>query len=376
MALFSIPIPRLKRRRTREPTPGAMPGTLAMPEELPPPVVRRFVYDRERCDSAEIPLADLEGAFLPEKDKVVWVDVQGLGDAGLMQRIAEALGLHPLTLEDIVHIHQRPKLEEFEDYLFVVMRAVRLLDDQRIDNEQLSLVLKPGLLVTFQERPGDGFDPVRKRLAEGKGQLRKSGTDYLFYALIDTAIDNYYPVLELYGDTMDQIDEQVRENPRPATSAAVHAMRRELRQLRRAVWPLRDVAVTLGRGDLDLVTGAVKVAFRDCHDHAVQVTEFVESNRERASDLADLYLAVVGEKTNQVMKVLTIIATIFIPLTFLCGVYGMNFKTEVSPYNMPELSWRFGYPFFWTIAVVIFAGMLWFFRHKGWLGSGVRKKPE
>jgi magnesium transporter len=376
MARFSIPIPRIIRRKTREPAPGAMPGTLVMPEESPPPVVRRFVYDRERCESSEVPLDDLERAFLPVEGQVVWVDVQGLGDAGLMQRMANALGLHPLSLEDIVHIHQRPKLEEFEDYLFVVMRAVRLLDDQRIDNEQLSLVLKPGLLVTFQERPGDGFAPVRKRLNESKGQLRKSGADYLFYALIDTAIDNYYPVLELYGDTMDQLDDQVREDPRPQTSASVHAMRRELRQLRRAVWPLREVAGTLGRGDLDLVTDPVKVAFRDCHDHAVQVAEFVESNRERASDLADLYLAMVGEKTNQVMKVLTIIATIFIPLTFLCGVYGMNFKTEASPYNMPELSWTFGYPFFWALAIIIFAGMLWYFRHKGWLGSGVRKKPR
>ena len=361
MARFSIPIPRIVRRKTREPTPGAMPGTLVMPEESPPPVVRRFVYDRERYESSEIPLADLERAFLPVEGQVVWVDVQGLGDAGLMQRMAEALGLHPLTLEDIVHIHQRPKLEEFEDYLFVAMRAVRLLDDQRIENEQLSLVLKTGLLVTFQERPGDGFAPVRKRLNESKGQLRKSGADYLFYALIDTAIDNYYPVLELYGDTMDQLDDQVREDPRPQTSASVHAMRRELRQLRRAVWPLREVAGTLGRGDLDLVTDPVKVAFRDCHDHAVQVADFVESNRERASDLADLYLTMVGEKTNQVMKVLTIIATIFIPVSFITGIYGMNFT------HMPELSWRWGYPLVWLMILAVVFGMLSYFRHRKWI---------
>ena len=175
---------------------------------------------------------------------------------------------------------------------------------------------------------------------------------------------------------MDQLDDQMREDPRPATSAAVHAMRRELRQLRRATWPLRDVAGMLGRGDFSLIGKPVRPAFRDCHDHVVQVTDFVESARERASDLAGLYLAMVGEKTNQVMKILTIIATIFIPLTFLCGVYGMNFQTEASPYNMPELTWRFGYPAFWIAVVVILAGMLLYFRSKGWIGSGVRKKPR
>jgi magnesium transporter len=375
MALFSIPIPRFRRRKMKMPAPGATPGTLSVAAELPPPTVKRSVYDQQTCESAEVDPSELRKALRPEPGKVVWVDVQGLGDGDAIRRIGEALGLHPLTQEDIVHVHQRPKLEEFDDHLFVVMRAVRLLDDQRVDNEQLSMVLKPGLLVTFQERPGDGFAPVRRRLKEGKGNLRTSGADYLFYALIDTAIDNYYPALELYGDTMDQLDDQVRDDPRPQTSASVHAMRRELRQLRRAVWPLRDVAAALSRGGLDQITDAVGVAFRDCHDHAVQVADFVESNRERASDLAELYLAMVGEKTNQVMKILTIIATIFIPLTFLCGVYGMNFQTEASPYNMPELTWRFGYPAFWIAAVVIFAGMLWFFRHRGWIGSGTRKKP-
>ena len=370
MIRFSIPIPRFRRRKLKMPDPGAMPGTLSVPAELPRPVIRRFVYDQQTCDSSEVDLSGLDAALKPEAGKVVWVDVQGLGDGDVIRKIGEILGLHPLTLEDIVHVHQRPKLEEFDDHLFVVMRAVRLLDDQGVDNEQLSLVLKQGLLVTFQERPGDGFAPVRRRLKEGLGQLRKSGADYLFYVLIDTAIDNYYPVLDLYGDTMDRLDDQVREDPRPEASAAIHTMRRELRQLRRAAWPLRDVASALGRGEFPLIGKPVRPAFRDCHDHVVQVTDFVESGRERASDLAGLYLAMVGEKTNQVMKILTIIATIFIPLTFLCGVYGMNFQTDVSPYNMPELTWRFGYPAFWVAVAVIFTGMLWYFRRKGWLGSG------
>jgi len=274
-----------------------------------------------------------------------------------------------LTVEDIVHVHQRPKVEEFDDYLFVTIRAIWMEDEGKVDNEQLSFVLKDGILVTFQERVGDGFDPIRRRLREGKGQIRKNQADYLLYALIDTAIDNYYPVLELYGDIMEQLDDQVRENPRPELSRAVHSMRRELRQFRRAVWPLRDETGSLSRNEYLLIGEHVRVAFRDCHDHVIQVADFVEGSRERASDLADLYVTMVSEKTNQVMKVLTIIATIFIPLTFLCGLYGMNFDTNASPFNMPELKWRYGYPVFWLVTVGVFVFMLWYFRRKRWIGK-------
>ena len=374
MPLFSIPVPRFRRRKARMPAPGAAPGTLAVPAELPEPVVRRMVFGPDRCETIEVAPETLGEALAPAEGAVVWVDVQGLGDGSLVRRIGELLGLHPLIVEDIVHHHQRPKVEEYPDHLYVVLRALRLLDDQRVDNEQLSLVLKPGLLVTFQERPGDGFEPVRRRLREGKGILRRESVDYLAYALIDAAIDDYFPVLELYGDTMDQLDDQVRDNPTPAVAGAIHQMRRELRQFRRAAWPLRDLAAALGRNDYDLIKEATRLALRDCHDHAVQVAEFVEGNRERASDLADLYTTQVSERTNQVMKVLTIIATIFIPLTFLSGLYGMNFDPEASPYNMPELKWRYGYLAFWAAAVVVFLGMLWFFRHKGWLGSGDRQR--
>jgi magnesium transporter len=316
-----------------------------------------------------VELEKIVEALQPIPGKIIWADIQGLGDADAMRRIGEALGLHPLTLEDIVHTHQRPKLEEFDSYLFAVVRAVQLREDGHIDNEQVSLVLKDGVLVTFQERPGDGFDPIRRRLRERKGPIRKSGTDYLFYAVIDAIIDNYFPVLDAYGDAMDQLDEQVRENPIPAVSTAVHAMRRELRQFRRTVWPLREITSALGRGEHDLVSDKVRPAFRDCYDHLVQAADFIEGSRERASDLAVLYLTMVSEKTNQVMKVLTIIATIFIPLTFLCGLYGMNFDPEASPYNMPELKWRYGYIAFWLATAVIMTGMLWFFRHKGWIGG-------
>ena len=229
--------------------------------------------------------------------------------------------------------------------------------------------MKDDLLITFQERHKDGFEPVRKRLREGKGPIRDQGVDYLLYSLIDAIIDDYFPVLELFGDTMDQLDEEIRNNPAPHLASAAHGMRRELRQLRRAVWPLMEVTSTLSRIEVLRIDNALKHAFRDCHDQVVQVADFVEGSRERVSDLSDLYQTMVSEKTNQVMKVLTIMATIFIPLTFLSGLYGMNFDPEVSPFNMPELKWRYGYPAFLTVIALTFVGMLWFFRRKGWIGQ-------
>jgi len=369
--LRMIPIPTIRRLQRRFPAPGAAPGTLAPATDGASETrVTRCVYGPDHHDTTDVALADLEDAITPQEGRIVWVDIHGLGDVDAIRRIADLLGLHPLTLEDVVHVHQQSKVEEFDDHVFVVLRAMRLLDGGAIDSEQLSLVLKPGLVVTFQERAGDGFGAVRRRLEEGKGALRRSGADYLLYALVDAAIDNYFPVLDTYGEIMDQLDDQARDNPTPEVSRAIHAMRRELRQLRRAARPLRDVASKLARTDLDEVSDAVRVALRDCHDHAIQVSEFVEGARERASDLADLYLVMVGERTNQVMKVLTIIATIFIPLTFLCGLYGMNFDPEVSPYNMPELKWRFGYPALWVAMLAVLGGMLLYFRRKGWLGQG------
>jgi len=363
-------VPRIRRAKPTRPAPGSAPGTLQGSPDFPPPVAHRYHYVKEHFESAEVDLAGLEEALTPVPGGVVWVDFQGLGDVEALRRVGEILGLHPLSLEDIVHTHQRAKVEEFDDYLFVILRAVYLMHDRSINNEQISFVLKNGLLVTFQERLGDGFDPVRRRLQDRQGFARRGGADYLAYALIDTIIDNYFPVFEAYGDTMDQLEDTVRNNPTPDISSTIHQMRRELRQFRRAVFPLRDATNLLARSENELLGESTRPAFRDCYDHVVQVADFVEGSRERASDLADLYLVMVGERTNQVMKVLTIIATIFIPLTFLCGLYGMNFDTGVSPYNMPELKWRYGYPAFWGVMIVVAALMVLFFRRKGWIGGG------
>ncbi len=369
MALMKFLIPQIRRRKARLPAPGSAPGTLQIHEGLPGTTLSRTVFDAGEFEEMSIEAKDLGEAIQVPAGKRVWLDVQGLGDATTIKTIADHLGLHPLTLEDVVHVHQRPKVEEFDDHLFIVLRMVRLLPDGQVDNEQLSLVVKEDLLVTFQERPGDAFEPVRRRLREGKGHLRRGGAAYLAYALMDAVIDSYYPVLDTYTNLMDDLDDAVRADPTPDGSRAIHQVRRELRQLRRAVWPLRDVLAQIGRGDFDLFPEATRPAIRDCYDHTIQAIDTVDGARERASELSDLHMTMLGEKTNQVMKVLTIIATIFIPLTFLCGWYGMNFDPEASPYNMPELKWRYGYLVFMGVCFLVLVGMLSFFRYKGWLGK-------
>ncbi len=366
-------VPRLRRRKITRPSPGAMPGTLMVTPGGPETRLKRIVFGPDTFEECDLDLGKLEKALKPASGRVVWLDVQGLGDAASLQRIGDFLGIHPLTLEDIAHVHQRPKVEEFEDYLFMAVREIRRGEAGELNNEQISFVLKERVLVTFQETYGDGFEPVRKRLRESKGAMRTSGADYLTYALLDTIIDNYFPVLELYEDSMEQLDIDVREHPSPGLTSAIHGLRRELRALRRAIWPLRDVVAMLTRQDTKLMHEASRVALRDCYDHVVQLVDFVEGSRERSSDLADLYLAVVSEKTNQIMKLLTMISTIFIPLTFLGGVYGMNFDPDSSPFNMPELRFRYGYLTFWLVCLIVATGMTAFFFYKGWLGKKAQK---
>ncbi len=364
-----LTIPKFKVRRHRTPTPGAAPGTLMQPVDLPKPQIVRSVFDDQQVEREVVEDLRREGLFSPAPGKRVWVDVQGLGDSEIIRSLGESLGLHPLIVEDIAHVHQRPKHESHSGYLYTVLRALRVIGDQGVDNEQISFILKENLLVTFQERPGDVFDPVRRRLAEGRGLIRKAGADYLFYALLDAIVDNYFPVLEAYEEVMDQLEDDVRRDPTSEVSRNIHSVRRQLRRFRRSIWPLRDLLTAFSRDEVPMISDTIKIFFRDCYDHTMQVADLVEANRERASDLSDLYMSVVGEKTNQVMSRLTVIATIFIPLTFLCGLYGMNFDPDASPYNMPELRWRFAYPAFLGVLLLVFLGMLWYFKRKGWLDT-------
>jgi len=355
---------RLWHRRGRRPPPGSPPGTLVAPPELVSPVVHVMVYDRERLEERTLAAGD---GLAPAAGQVMWIDVQGLGDLELMRRLGERFGLHPLVLADLVHVNQRAKVEAYEDHLFVVLRMVH--QDDRLWTEQLSLILGEGFVLTFQERTGDCFDPVRARLRRAQGRLRGAGADYLAYALLDALIDSYFPVLEHQGELLEEMERAVVEAPAAGHISRIRGFKRDLLELRRALWPLREAMAHLLHDDIALIGADTRLFLRDCADHVFQLMDMVEIDREVASGLIDLHLSSLSMRMNEIMKVLTIIATIFIPLGFIAGVYGMNFDPEVSPFNMPELHWYLGYPFALALMLALAAGLLAYFWRKGWLGG-------
>jgi magnesium transporter len=294
---------------------------------------------------------------------VQWIDVQGLGDEKVLRRVGEIFGLHPLALEDAVNVPQRPKSEAYDAHNLFISRMARQSDDHVLDIEQISIFLGSSYVLTLQERHGDLFDPIRRRLRAGRGPIRSSGPDYLAYAIIDAVLDGYYPVVETIGEELHDVEEEILDRPTRAALGRVHALRRQLLTLRRAVWPQREAVAHLMREDNGLVTPGVRQYLRDCHDHAVQIADVIETYREFAGNLMDMYLSGLGQRTNEVMKVLTIMASIFIPLTFLAGLYGMNFE------YLPELQVRWAYPALLALMAVIAIAMLVHFRRRGWLGS-------
>jgi len=290
---------------------------------------------------------------------VLWVDVTGLADIDLIQKLGEAFGLSSLSLEDVVNVHQRPKAEEFPDYIFAVVRMVR--PGVGTDSEQLSLFFGANFVLSFQERPGDCFDPVRERLRRDRGRLRQQGTDFLAYTLIDAVIDGYFPVLERYGEEIDGLEDAVIATPDRRHVQRLHLIKRDMLLLRRSVWPMREMINMLIRDESPFVSSQTRLYLRDAYDHTIQLMDIVETYREISTGLTDVYLSSMSAKLNEVMKLLTVIATIFIPLTFLAGVWGMNFAF------MPELGWRFGYPAALSLMLVVAAALVWYFWRKGWL---------
>ena len=362
---------RRRVRRGRRPPPGSAPGTLvAPPQEAPPPSIRTMAYGPGRIE--ERPLAGVDELDRPTAAlPVLWVDVQGLGDLEVMRAIGRRFELHPLALADIVGADQRPKVEAYDRHLFIVVRMPHL--DEALWTEQLSLIVGRDFVLTLQERPGDSFDPVRARLRQEGSRMRTLGADYLAYALIDALIDGYFPVLEHYGEALESVERTVVEQPDPALVPHIHALKRDLLELRRALWPMREIMGHLLRDETVFIGADTRVYLRDCADHVFQLMDMLEIDREVASGLVDLHLSSVSLRANEIMKVLTIIATIFIPLGFIASLYGMNFKTEVSPWNMPELSWYFGYPFALGIMLAVALGLLGYFWHKGWIGQRRRR---
>jgi len=360
--------PGYRKMHHRAP-PGAAPGTLIADPAAPPPRMEVIAYGPDGFTRQCISEAGEVQSFLG-KWPVVWLNVDGLGDAATIEKLGGMFHLHPLALEDVVNVHQRPKLESYDGHHFIVIRMITLND--HVETEQVSLFLGEGFVLTFQEKPGDCFDPVRERIRNKAPRISRSGADYLAYALLDALVDSCYPLLESFGERLDALQDEVLEQAARRTIAQVHDAKRDLRVLRRAVWPMRELFNSLYRDPLPYITDETRVFLRDCYDHTIQVMDLVETYREVASDLTDVYLSSVSNRMNEIMKVLTIISTVFIPLTFIVGVYGMNFNPDSSPWNMPELNWRYGYPFSMVLMAACVVALLIFFRRKGWLGGGGR----
>lgn len=359
-----------KRRRPRvhrRTSPGASPGTVAVDPAAARPVIHVMAYGAEQFAEQEI--RDVEAvAGLRDGAAVTWVNVEGLGDAPTIERLGEIFGLHPLALEDVVNSHQQAKVEDYGDHLFIVARMAN--GGSHADTEQMSIFLGKNFVLTFQEgRPGDCLEPVRERLRKGKGRIRQLGADYLAYALLDAVVDAYFPHLEQYGELLDRLDDEITLQTSRVAIGQVHDLRSDLLLLRRVIWPLRDAVAALAREPNRLVTSETRVFLRDCYDHTVQIIDLVETSREMCSDLRDFYLSAVNNRMSEVMKRLTMIATTFIPLSFIAGLYGMNFATDVSPWNMPELRWYFGYPLALTLMAAVAVWQIAFFWRRGWLGS-------
>jgi magnesium transporter len=402
---------------------GLPPGTLIHLGKDRTAESRITVYDYNEKEMNEIGIDRVEECF-PFRDtaSVTWINVDGVHQTGIVEAIGGHFGIHPLVMSDIVNTRQRPKIEDYGDYLFVVLKMIyhgngsvpgNLYSLQQHENqgsisspakqdskvtpddsgntgingknnsantenksdqgtrgnfgsreitaEQVSLIIGPNYVISFQETPEDLFDPIRKRLKSSTGRIRKMGADYLAYALIDTIVDNYFVILETLGEKVEDLEDELLQNPTENTMLAIHSLKRDMIFLRRSVWPLREVTGFLERGESKLIHKTTRIYLRDIYDHTIQVIDNIETSRDILSGMLDIYLSTLSNRTNSVMKVLTIIATIFMPLTFIAGVYGMNFE------NMPELEWYWGYPLVMLMMTGIGVSMLFFFKRKKWL---------
>jgi magnesium transporter len=342
---------------------GQPPGTLIYTGEKKTEKIKISILDYDEENYNEVETDNVEDCFaLKEKKTVTWINIDGLHDLNIIEKIGKHYGLHPLVLEDIVHTTQRPKIDDHENYIYLVIKMIsREESNHSIEIEQVSLIMGPGYVISFQEKEGDVFHEIRERIRSGKGRIRKMGADYLAYALLDAIVDNYFIILEAIGDKLEALEEELLQNPTPDTSSGIFGLKSELIFLRRSVWPLRELINGLERGESGLIKKTTIVFLRDLYDHTIQVMDTVEAYRDVISGMRDTYLSSISNRMNEVMKVLTLIATIFIPLTFIAGIYGMNFQF------MPELSWRWSYPIVWGVMVVIGIFMLFFFRKKKWL---------
>lgn len=363
-----------RRRFDQSLRPHTRPGTVAVPPDAMPPLLHLVAYSRDQMvDKRNATVAQVRE--LRGKYPVLWIDATGLGDATLIEELGAILGLHRLSLEDLTTIPQRSKVEDYPNHLYAVTQVPTYDGDLHL--EQVSLFVGKDFVLSWRER-GDGacFGIINKRLQVTCGTTRSSGVDYLLYALLDAVIDSYFPVLEQLGEVFDELDDQVEADSDPALIAEMRDIRHDVRQLRRVMWPLRDAIDDLIRTPPVHITQETLIHFRDCHDHTVQIMDTLENYRDAGSDLRDYYATAISNRMNETIKVLTIISTIFMPLSFIAGVYGMNFEAKESHWNMPELGWRFGYPFVLGLMALVAIGQLWFFHRRGWIGKGRRRGKD
>lgn len=347
-------------------TPGAAPGMLVpLAPGAPTPPIRIMLYGPEGFEEHEV--RDVKAlADCCVKWPVAWVDVDGVSNVEVVHELGKIFDLHQLALEDVVHVHQRAKVEHYGQHLFVVARMLEY--STRLVTEQLSIFVGERFVLTFQEEhPGDCLEGVRNQIRNKVGRIRHAGPDYLVYALLDAVVDGYFPIIEQYGDRLEELEDEVLLRPQASTISTVHSVKRDLRAMRRIIWPQREALNALLRDDSPLIKAETRVYLRDCYDHTVQCLDLVETFRELCADLMDVYLSSVSNRMNEVMRVLTVISTIFMPLSFVAGVYGMNFNHDESPWNMPELFLPYGYPIILGVMGLMLIAMLGFFWHKGWL---------
>ncbi len=351
---------------------GLSPGTpvhvgARIDQEVTITVIR---YDAEEFAVTRFVPARVEECVIPRQDQgITWINIDGLHRVDLIERLCADFQVHPLVLEDILNTTQRPKVDHFDDYLFICLKMHALPTAGEfvgLDLEQISMVLGVNFLITFQEWRTPVFDQVHKRLSENKGRIRKMGADYLAYALTDAIIDNFFQTLEQIGEEIEEIEELLISDPKPETLHQIHLLKRKVLLLRKSVWPLREVISSLQRGEAPIITLAIDLYLRDLYDHTIHIIDTVETFRDVIAGMLDIYLSSLSFRMNEIMKVLTMFTAVFIPLTLIAGIYGMNFNTARSPWNMPELNWYLGYPLALGLMTTLGIGMVVYFKRKKW----------
>lgn len=351
----------LLRRRSKPPV-GSSPGTLVIDAKAQAPSIRLVTYTNETIEERDVAGVDDLEALL-QSDVLSWIDVHGLGDLHTLETLGKLFSIHPLALEDIAHVPTRPKAEAYDNSLLIITRMIRVSGDCDVESEQFSIVVGKNYVLTLQEWTGDVLEPVRARLRAGRGIIRSGGSGYLGYAILDTIVDAYYPAIETVADRLEQMEERVMTDPSPDTLRELNRLKNVLIRIRRAVSPQREAVNFLVRDTNEFLNDTTRLYLRDTYDHCLSSSEAVESSRELVNGLMNTYLTVVSNRMNEVMKTLTILMSIFVPVTFMAGLYGMNFD------HMPELHWKWSYPLLLLAMLSVAAGMLLYFRGLGWIGS-------